>query len=134
MLLRLDARGDERVAFLEVWQQDVFFLLRLIRARIDGREACEFQAGTIRFELAAIACSNVKNVYPTKKDNDFVDCKITKSGEPIFTISIRVKQGSDIVKVCNKIQDEIRESVLLMSGIECNQIDIDIQGFELEKK
>ena len=85
-------------------------------------------------DMAAIACSNVKNVYPTKKDNDFVDCKITKSGEPIFTISIRVKQGSDIVKVCNRIQDEIRESVLLMSGIECNQIDIYIQGFELEKK
>ena len=23
-------------------------------------------------DMAAIACSNVKNVYPTKKDNDFV--------------------------------------------------------------
>ena len=39
----------------------------------------------------------------------------------------------DIVKLCNKLQDEIKEAVLLMSGIECKQIDIDIQGFETAK-
>ncbi len=85
-------------------------------------------------DIAAIACSNVKNVYPTKKDSEFVECKINKNGEPDFTISIRVKQGTDIVKLCNKIQDEIKESVLLMTGIECKKIDIDIQGFESNKK
>ena len=84
-------------------------------------------------DIAAIACSNVKSVYPTKKDNEFVDCKISKAGEPIFTVSVRVKQGTDIVKLCNRIQDEIKEAVLLMTGIECNQIDIDIQGFETGK-
>ncbi len=84
-------------------------------------------------DIAAIACSNVKNVYPTKKDNEFVDCKISKTGEPIFTVSVRVKQGTDIVKLCNRIQGEIKEAVLLMSGIECNQIDIDIQGFDTGK-
>ncbi len=84
-------------------------------------------------DIAAIACSSVKHVYPTKKDNEFVDCKISKAGEPVFTISVRVKQGVDIVKLCNKLQDEIKEAVLLMSGIECKQIDIDIQGFEAAK-
>lgn len=84
-------------------------------------------------DIAAIACSSVKHVYPTKKDNDFVECKISKAGEPVFTISIRVKQGVDIVKLCNRLQDEIKEAVLLMSGIECKQIDIDIQGFETAK-
>ncbi len=85
-------------------------------------------------DIAAIACSHVKNVYPTRKDNEYVECKIAKSGEPSFTVSVRVKQGIDIVKLCNRIQDEIKEAVLLMSGIECKQIDIDIQGFETENK
>ncbi len=85
-------------------------------------------------DIAAIACSHVKNIYPTKKDNEFVECKISKTGEPGYKISIRVKQGCDIVKLCNKIQDEIKEAVLLMTGIECKKIDIDIQGFESNKK
>ena len=85
-------------------------------------------------DIAAIACGNVKNVYPTKKDNEYVECKINKDGQPEFTISVRVKQGVDIVKLCNRIQDEIKEAVLLMTGIECKKIDIDIQGFESAKK
>ena len=84
-------------------------------------------------DIAAIACGNVTHVYPAKKDNEFVECKLNKNGEPEFTVSIRIKQGSDIVKLCNKIQDEIKEVVLLMTGIECKKIDIDIQGFEAPK-
>ena len=80
-------------------------------------------------DIAAIACSNIKNVYPTKKDNDFVDCKLSKAKEPTIKVSVRVKQGVDIVKVCNKIQDEIMENILLMTGIECKKINIDVQGF-----
>ncbi len=84
-------------------------------------------------DIAAIACSNVKNIYPTKKDSDFVECKLNKAKEPAFKVSIRVKQGVDLVKLCNKLQDEIRDNVLLMTGIECKKIDIDIQGFETKK-
>ena len=80
-------------------------------------------------DIAAIACSNIKNVYPTKKDNDFVDCKLSKTKEPTIKVSVRVKQGVDIVKICNKIQDEIMENILLMTGIECKKINIDVQGF-----
>ena len=85
-------------------------------------------------DIAAIACSNIKNIYPTKKDNEFVECKLSKTGEPAFTVAVRVKKGIDLIKLCNKVQDEIKEAVLLMSGIECKQIDIDIQGFVTEKK
>ena len=84
-------------------------------------------------DIAAIACSNVKNIYPTKKDSDYVEVKLNKDNKPTFKISIRVKQGIDIVKTCNKLQDEIRENVLLMTGVDCKKIDIDIQGFEGNK-
>ena len=84
-------------------------------------------------EIAAIAVSNIKGVYPTKKDSEYIECKISKTNEPAFTLSIRVKQGVDIVKLCNKIQEEVEEAVLLMTGIECKKIDIDIQGFETGK-
>ena len=84
-------------------------------------------------DIAAIACSNVKDVYPVKKDNEYVECKLNKSGDPVFTLSVRVKQGVDIVSLCKKIQSEVNETVLLMTGIDCKNIDIDIQGFELAK-
>ena len=80
-------------------------------------------------EIAAIATKNVKNVYPVKKDNSFVECKIKKQNEPIIKISVRVKQGIDIVKLCNKIQDDVRENILLMTSLDVKKINIDIQGF-----
>jgi uncharacterized alkaline shock family protein YloU len=84
-------------------------------------------------DIAAICCNGIKNIYPTKKDSEFVSCKFNKNGDLLLDISIRVKQGVDIVKLCNKIQDEINESILLMTGVECKKINIDIQGFETKK-
>ena len=81
-------------------------------------------------DIASIAVKNVKNVYPVKKDSEFVECKINKNNEVTIKISLRVKQGVDIVKLCSKVQDEVMESVLIMTGVECKKINIDIQGFE----
>ena len=81
-------------------------------------------------EIANIAISNIKNVYPAKKDKDLVDVKFNKNNELNINIPIRVKKGVDLVKLCSKIQDEVAENILMMTGIECNEINIDIQGFE----
>ena len=40
--------------------------------------------------------------------------------------------GVDIVKLCSKVQDEVKENILIMTGVECKKINIDIQGFEKE--
>lgn len=83
-------------------------------------------------EIATVAVSNIKNVYPAKKDKDLVEVKFSKNDELTINIPIRVKKGIDIVKTCNKIQDEVNENILLMTGKECNKINIDIQGFEIK--
>ena len=85
-------------------------------------------------DIANIVCSNIKNIYPTKKEKEFAECKLNKNNDLSVTVALRIKQGVDIVKLCSKIQDEIKESILLMTGIECKRIDIDIQGFENKKK
>ena len=85
-------------------------------------------------EIADVVCSNMKNIYPVKKDKEFAECKISKNDEISLLLSLRVKQGIDIVKLCSKLQDEISENILLMLGLECKRIDIDIQGFESSKK
>ena len=81
-------------------------------------------------DIASIVCENTKNVYPIKKDKGFVEAKINKEDELSLLVSIKVKQGIDIVKLCNKLQDEILENILMMTGKECQRINIDIQGFE----
>ena len=81
-------------------------------------------------DIAAIATRNVKHVYPVKKDSEFVECKINKNNEVTIKVSIRVDQGKDIVKLCSKVQNEISENILIMTGVECKKINIDIQGFE----
>ncbi len=81
-------------------------------------------------DIARIACSNIKNVYPAKKDKEYAECKLLKNGELTVKLMIRVKKGIDIVKLCGKIQDEVRENILMMTGVDCKKINIDIQGFE----
>lgn len=82
-------------------------------------------------DIAAIAVKIIKNVFPAKKGSEFVECKINKNNEISIKISIRVKQGVDIVELCSRVQDEVNENIMLMSGVECKKINIDIQGFEL---
>ena len=85
-------------------------------------------------DIVAVAISYIKNVSPSKKDKDFVVCKFDKNNDLNIKVSIRVKKGIDIVKLCSKIQDEVKENILLMINIKCKKIDIDIQGFYEEKK
>ena len=85
-------------------------------------------------DIATIALSHIKNVSPSKKDRDFVSCKFNKNNELNVKLAIKIKKGIDIVKLCSKIQDEIKENILLMTNIECKKVDIDIQGFEADKK
>ena len=81
-------------------------------------------------EIATIACTNIKNVFPYKKDKDIAECKFNKNKELTVNLAIRVKKGIDIVKLCSKIQDEVKENILLMTGVECKKVNIDIKGFE----
>ena len=85
-------------------------------------------------DIAAIAANKIKNIYPVgKKDNDFVACKIDKNNIMTITLSLRVKQGIDVVKLCNEIQDSVHDNILLMTGVDCQNINIDILGFEKDK-
>ena len=81
-------------------------------------------------EIVVATLDNVKNIYPAKKDKDYVECKFNKNNELNIKISLRVKKGIDIVKLCSKIQDEVKENILLMCEVEPKTINIDIQGFE----
>lgn len=80
-------------------------------------------------DIAQAACLKVDDVCPSKNDKSFCVVKVNKNNELSLTLQIRIRQGANVDKVCNKIQDEVSEVLLLMTGIECNNINIDIQGF-----
>ena len=44
------------------------------------------------------------------------------------------RNGVDVVKVCSKLQSTVHEAIEGMTGIDCKNINIDIQGFKTEKK
>lgn len=80
-------------------------------------------------EIAQLACLKVKNIVPAKKANDFVDVDINKDKSMTITVHCRIAAGQDVSKLCNSVQEEINENILLMSGVDCKNINIDIQGF-----
>lgn len=85
-------------------------------------------------EIAQLACLKVDNIEPAKKVNDFVDVTIDENKVMSIIIHIRIKPLQDIHKLCNHIQEEVNENILLMCGVDCKNINIDIQGFISEKK
>lgn len=80
-------------------------------------------------DIVSIVCLKEKNISPAKTDKDFVACKINKNDELVVTISIKIKQGIDVNKTCLNLQNNINENILLMTGVDCKNINIDIQGF-----
>ena len=84
-------------------------------------------------DITNIVCQNINNIYPVKKDADYGECKYNKQKELVIKVSLKIKQGIDIVKVCNRIQNEVKENILLMTGVDVKEINIDIQGFETKK-
>ncbi len=90
--------------------------------------------GTYRIEsnafksIAEIATRKIKYVTPAKK-SDSVNCKIGKNGDLSLTISVRMKQGCDVIKTCKDLQDSIYETIEMMTSVACKSINIDIQGF-----
>ena len=44
-------------------------------------------------------------------------------------VQIRINYKVNIEKLCHKIQSDINDALTIMLGIECKNIDIDIQGF-----
>lgn len=85
-------------------------------------------------DIARAACLKVKNIAPAKKDNDFIDIEIDKNNNLFINVNIKTKQGADVNKICLDIQEEINDSIYLMTGINCKNIDVHILGFITDKK
>lgn len=82
-------------------------------------------------DIAQIACKSVKNVTGAK--DDFVSCKYNKKTGLQLMVTVKIKQGVDVVETCKEIQDSINENILLMTGVNCENINIDIVGFIKEE-
>ena len=83
-------------------------------------------------DIADISLKSVKNIYPSKKE-DYISAKFDKNDELTISLAVRLKQGADIVKTCGNLQDSLFDNLSLMTGVECKNINIDIQGFVSEK-
>ena len=79
-------------------------------------------------DIAQVATLKVKGVSPYKKENDFVTCKFNED-ELFVNVLIKIKQDSSIDKICNKVQKNIQEAIEDMTGVKCNNINIEIAGF-----
>ncbi len=82
-------------------------------------------------DIANICVEKTKGVYPNKKDGTSA-CNF-KDDELKVVVSVKVKQGIDVVKTCNNLQSKIKTAIGEMTGIEAKSVDIEIQGFVSEK-
>ncbi|MDO4500042.1 MAG: Asp23/Gls24 family envelope stress response protein [Erysipelotrichaceae bacterium] len=79
-------------------------------------------------DIANVSIAKVQGIFSVKKDAGIASCSF-KDDVLKIVLSLKVKQGLDIVKVSGKLQSKVHEAVLEMTGIDCKQIDVDIQGF-----
>ena len=82
-------------------------------------------------DIANICVEKTKGVYPNKKDGTST-CNF-KDDELRIVVSVKIKQGIDVVKTCNNLQSKIKAAIGEMTGIEAKSVDIEIQGFVSEK-
>ena len=82
--------------------------------------------------IARIAVSKIKGVFPPKKDNDFISLTI-KDDEISILVTARLLAGVDVVKTCTKIQNAIKEAIAEQTNIECKIINIEVQGFMINE-
>ncbi|MDO4198010.1 MAG: Asp23/Gls24 family envelope stress response protein [Erysipelotrichaceae bacterium] len=79
-------------------------------------------------DIAQISLDNNPDVCPGKKD-DYIGIKFDDNDNLTVNVSLRLKQGCDVIKTCSRLQDNIKDNLNLMAGVECANINIDIQGF-----
>ncbi len=79
-------------------------------------------------DLAQIVSKKHNEVVP-KSDDDFASCSISRDGDIKITVYLKIKQGKDVLNICQQIQKEIHEVIEQMTGIDVKNINIDIQGF-----
>ena len=83
-------------------------------------------------DIAYNASTKVKDIFPVKNDNSFVDVEV-KDDDLSLELAIKIQTGVDVVKVCSKLQSAVHEAFEGMTGIDCKNIRINIQGFKTEK-
>ncbi len=83
-------------------------------------------------DIANLACLKVEGVYPVKKDSNVATC-VYKDDELKVSLSIKVKQGVDVMKVSNKVQSKVFEAIGEMTGLDCKTVDVEIEGFVTDK-
>lgn len=55
-------------------------------------------------------------------------------GEVVLELNLVVEFGVDIPVVCQKVQDNVRETVEDMTGLRVSRVDISVQGVKMRKE
>lgn len=79
-------------------------------------------------EITCISIKRVENCYPAKKDNDSATVKISKD-KLIVDVEIKLKQGINISRTCEKLQNKIFLNIFQTTEIKPSEINIKVVGF-----
>ena len=83
-------------------------------------------------DIVYFAVSKVKGIVLPKKPLDLVDLKV-KEDKLSVNLNVKLLQNLDIAKTCETIQENVYRTVLEMTNIKCEDINIDICGFISDK-
>ncbi|MFV0380459.1 MAG: Asp23/Gls24 family envelope stress response protein [Anaerorhabdus sp.] len=85
--------------------------------------------------ITTIVLNDVKDIetFSTGKFSHAVQCKIVKNKLSII-VNVKVKYGASVNVECEKLQHRINQNILQMTSINCDKIDIVVNGFEINGK
>ena len=82
-------------------------------------------------DIAAVALKKTKGVIPAKKDAVTIGYKDKQLS---ITVAVKMLLGADVVKVCETLQNRIHDNFMEMTGVDCQDISLDVLGFYTKDK
>ena len=84
-------------------------------------------------DISLITINKLNGIHPIKDDHSFVGITV-KDGQLKLKLKVKIDAGIDVVKTCNKLTENVHESIESMTGIDCKEINIEVQGFTKNEK
>ncbi len=67
---------------------------------------------------------------PSSKFSQSIQCKIEKNHLSI-SVNVRIKYGSNVNGECETLQHRIHQNILQMTSLDCGNININVNGFDI---
>lgn len=76
--------------------------------------------------------AGVADMFGVKTSSKFAKVSIGET-EAIIDLYVTVRYGKDIVAICNEVQEKVKESVEMMTGLDVVEVNVHVVGIAIDE-